>query len=99
MRVARIIFIAVLILLLGMILASSVTQTYAMESPNYQLNWLVPLSGGGGASQSANYAVHLTYGQTSIGAGESASYQANLGYWFGVLRDWWMNVHLPIVIR
>ena len=46
MRVARIFLIVLLLLLLGLILASSVSQTYAMESPNYHLDWMVPLSGG-----------------------------------------------------
>jgi hypothetical protein len=99
MRVARIFLIVLLLLFLGLILASSVRQTYAMESPNYHLDWMVPLSGGGGVSESANYAVHMTVGQTAVGSAEGTEYRANLGYWFGVLREWWTYVHLPIILR
>lgn len=96
MRIARIFLIILIFALLTLFLSNS---AQAMDSPNYQLNWFVPLSGGGGESQSANYTIHLTYGQTFVGTGVSSSYRANLGYWFGVLRDWWTHIHLPIVFR
>lgn len=99
MRVMRVFLIVLLLLLLGLMLASSITQTYAMESPNFRLDWLVPLSGGGGASESANYAVHMTVGQTAVGSAEGTAFRANMGYWFGVLRDWWTSIHLPIILR
>jgi len=70
----------------------------AMFSTNYRLDWFTPLTGGGGgAAGSANYAVNLTIGQTSIGAASSSSYQACLGYWCGTEGPW--RVYLPLVLR
>ena len=99
MHTIRLVSILSLVIILTLLLSSSAPHAYAMESPNYRMDWLVPLSGGGGVSQSANYAVHLTYGQTAVGSVDSTGYRANLGYWYGVLLDWWMHVRLPIVIR
>ena len=41
----------------------------------------------------------MTVGQTAVGSAEGTEYRANLGYWFGVLREWWTYIHLPIILR
>lgn len=70
--------------LAGLLLAGS---ALAMYSANYQLNWFVPLTGGGQTdATSASYTAKLTYGQTAIDSGVSASYRAGLGFWHGILE-------------
>jgi hypothetical protein len=65
--------------LLLFLLASSVQ---AMGSANYAIDWMIPLtSGGGGAATSAHYSVNYSIGQTSIGASQSTSYNLYLGFW------------------
>ncbi len=81
--------------LLGSLLLSGVAL--AMSSANYRLDWLVPLTGGGGGpAGSANYAVNLTVGQSAIGAAQSTNYKGCLGYWCGIAQ---YRVYLPLVLR
>lgn len=69
----------------------------AMESTNYRLDWFTPLTGGGGgAANSANYAVNLTVGQSVIGTFSGTNYSACLGYWCGEFE---CRVYLPLVLR
>lgn len=99
MKSARLLFLLLVLTLLALFLTNSVhaNRINEMASPSYRLDWLVPLSGGGGEAQSAHYAVHLTVGQTVVGTASGSNFHAKLGYWYGVLQDWW--VHLPLVIR
>jgi hypothetical protein len=70
----------------------------AMSSTNYQLDWFTPLtSGGGGAASSTNYAVNFTIGQSAIGAANSATYNAGLGFWRGVADL--ARYYLPMIFR
>jgi hypothetical protein len=71
-------------------------NTVAMWSANYRLDWFTPLTGGGGPTESANYAVNLTVGQTAIGVSSSSSYQACLGYWCGKSS---YRIYLPLVSK
>ena len=70
-------------------------STHAMSSPNYAVDWMVPLSGGGGAASSTDYAINMTVGQTAIGKASSPSYAAQMGYWYGIARE--QLVFLPMV--
>ena len=64
-----------------------VTTALAMSSANFNLDWFVPLNGGGRFElASTNYAGDLTYGQTAIRAGESNNYRAGLGFWHGIIE-------------
>ena len=74
-----------------------VSSALAMSSTNYRLDWFTPLTGGGGgASNSTNYAVNFTVGQSAIGASTSTNYGGCLGYWCGI-REY--RVFLPLVLR
>lgn len=91
----RILFIVAGLLIGSLLLTGA---ALAMDSPGYRLDWFTPLTGsGGGKAHSANYAVNLTVGQTVIGASESASYTACLGYWCG--GDVEYHIYLPLVLR
>lgn len=82
-----------LLLLLALTL---VAGAVAMKSSNYRLNWYTPgTSNGGGTSESANYVAHFTVGQTAIGQMSSANYKTDLGYWYGLLRQF--RRFLPVV--
>ncbi|MCX6024722.1 MAG: hypothetical protein NTY23_00410 [Chloroflexi bacterium] len=83
------------VVLLLLIVAANVS---AMSSTNYRLDWLTPLtSGGGGEASSASYSANVTVGQTAIGEASSASYGTGLGFWYGLLD--WFRVYLPLVLR
>jgi hypothetical protein len=85
MRQKRIILILVILACLLF-----TTSVMAMTSPNFEIGWLVPLTGGGGSvASSENYAVHLTIGQTAVGASASTNFQAGLGFWRGVGETIW----------
>ncbi len=68
----------------------------AMSSTNYRLDWLVPLTGTGGKSASANYAVSFTVGQTVIGSSASDNFRLELGYWAGIGPSF---VYLPLILK
>ena len=86
-----------ILLLLTTLLLLITANAGAMSSDNYRLDWLAPLTGGGGPAGSANYAVNLTVGQTVIGASSSASYASGLGYWYGAVVQ--NNIYLPLIQR
>ncbi len=88
-RFAVFVFLLLCILLLA-------APVLAMKSTNYALDWNTGLAGTGGSSQSQHYAIHLTVGQTAIGAQASANYAAGLGFWYGRLID---NIFFVPVIR
>ncbi len=51
---------------------------------DYQVDWYVVASGGG-HSQSANFGVEGTLGQTVIGRSTSANYLVDAGFWWGTV--------------
>lgn len=76
-----------------------VSSALAMSSTNYRLDWFTPLtSGGGGAAESANYAVNLAVGQTAIDASSSANYGVGLGFWHGAVEAEY-RIYLPLIVR
>ena len=90
MKSKRIVALSVALVLV--LLASA--GALAMSSLNYQLDWFVPLSGGGGGpSSSDHYAANFTIGQTAAGASSNANYQAGLGYWYGIEVEY--HIFLP----
>jgi hypothetical protein len=84
----------ILILIAFLLLVGSAV---AMDSANYKLEWFTPLTGGGGAASSTNYAVNLTVGQSAIGVSSSTSYEGCLGYWCESATG--HTVYLPLVLR
>ncbi len=73
-----------------------VSAACAMSSTNYRLDWLIPLTGGGGGTaSSAHYTVNLTVGQTVIGSSSSSNYEIGLGYWYGVSLGG--RLYLPLI--
>jgi hypothetical protein len=87
---------AVIVALLCFLLLAN--GALAMSSTNYRLDWIVPLtSGGGGHSSSAHYAVDLTIGQTAVGTSSSTHYNAALGYWYGIVQQF--RLYLPLILR
>jgi len=83
-----------LVILLSIFLVIGVQ---AMSSANYQINWLVPLSGGGGQGSSAEYSANITIGQSVIGRSNSPNYAASLGYWVESPPSW--TLFLPIATK
>lgn len=84
----------VIVMVIVMLLLTSGVQ--AQGSLNYRLDWLVPLSGGGGESISPHYTVNLTIGQVAIGSSSSPGYQACLGFWCGIDDHY---LYLPRLVR
>ncbi len=79
-----------------------VGSALAMSSTNYRLDWFTLLNTGGGrASDSTNYAINYTIGQTAIYASSSANYEARLGYWFGAggADGARYRIYIPLVLR
>ena len=75
--------ILLITLLLALLL---VTTVQAMSSANYSLDWLVPLTGGGGGTAaSANFEASYTIGQIVIGHSASTQYSLGMGFWQGLL--------------
>jgi hypothetical protein len=59
----------------------------ATQQPSAAAAFQIPcqsVNGGGGPMSSANYSVNSSAGQSTIGFSSSASYQAGIGYWYGV---------------
>jgi hypothetical protein len=85
----------ILTLVLLLLLVSSVQ---AMNSANFALDWMIPLtSGGGGAVASSNYAIQYSVGQSAIGETDSTNYGTNMGYWqnfITYLRTW-----VPVIFK
>jgi hypothetical protein len=89
-KLALLLVVVVLLLLAG--------HALAMSSANYKIDWMVPLTGGGGGeANSANYKVNLTVGQTVIGSASSANYGACLGYWCGTSVQY--QLFLPLTLK
>lgn len=88
-RLAILLVVVVLLLVAG--------SALAMSSANYSIEWMVPLTGGGGEASSANYKINLTVGQTVIGSASSANYRACLGYWCGTEGTY--QLFLPLTVK
>lgn len=93
MQRVRIVLLLVLIACLVM-----TVSTQAMSSPHYALDWMVPLSGGGGEAASAHYAVNVTMGQTAVGSAASDHYAGTLGYWYEIAGGAKL-IYLPVAIK
>jgi hypothetical protein len=77
-------------------------KALAMDSTNYRLDWFIPLTGGGGAANSANYAINFAAGQSASGTSYSASYGGCLGYWCArgpAAAPGSYAIYLPLVLR
>ena len=87
-----------LILLLGLLLVNAVQ---AGSSASYALDWMIPLtSGGGGQAESANYAFNYSLGQTSIGSMASTGYGLKLGFWQEFIQSLAnLFVWLPVILK
>lgn len=84
--------------MLGLVLCLLLTiGVQAMSSENYQLNWLVPLSGGGGSASSAHYSMDITIGQSVIGPAGSENYDVQLGFWQKTAITW--ALFLPAITK
>ena len=89
------IFLVVLVSSLVVLLAVSIA--WAQSSTSFDLSWYV-LAGGGSKADSAAYAMNGTLGQGIVALSDSASFQMQSGYWYGV----WLPKHrayLPLVVR
>lgn len=90
--------VLLLVLLLGILL---VNVAQAGSSASYRLDWMIPLtSGGGGKTASASYTLNYSVGQTSLGTMASTDYGVKLGFWqeFGQslvkIFNW-----LPVILK
>ncbi|OGO35086.1 MAG: hypothetical protein A2W35_11365 [Chloroflexi bacterium RBG_16_57_11] len=87
--------IILLTLVVSLLLAPA---AQAMSSDNYALDWMVPLtSGGGGSAVSIHYAANYSVGQTSVGEASSVSYAVRLGFWQHFVDS--IRLWLPVVFR
>lgn len=85
-------------LLLALVLVLALTSAArAMSSGNFEVGWLVPLSGGGGASSSTSYELNVTVGQTGGQSSTSAGYVVILGFWSLSVQD--TPVFMPFIKR
>lgn len=88
---------SMLLALLALLLLFLVSNALAMRSDNYWLDWYVVLTGGGGGpTESTNYAANFTIGQAARGLSSSTNYAAGLGYWYGNVA---YRVYLPLTLR
>jgi hypothetical protein len=87
---------ATIFLILAALLLSA-GSALAMSSPNYRMDWFIPVTGSGGVANSVNYAAASTVGQIVIGDSASGQYTAGFGYWNGVPYLW--RNFLPILMK
>ena len=87
---------AILLILLFLLLLATGAQ--AMNSANFAIDWMIPLtSGGGGAAASSNYAIQYSVGQSVVGESDSTNYATNMGFWqnfITYLRTW-----VPVILK
>ena len=85
------------VLVLGLCLAMA-ESVLAMNSTNYRVDWLVPLtSGGGGPANTSLYSANVTLGQTTAGTAGSTNYKLCAGYWCGIPSQFLLR--LPVIQR
>ena len=89
---------AILLTLTGILVLVSGVFVLAMSSTNYRMDWFVVLTGGGGGpTDSTNYAGNYTIGQTARGASSSTNYAIGLGYWYGIDVEY--RIYLPLTVK
>jgi hypothetical protein len=87
---------AILLTLVLILLLVSTAQ--AMSSSNYALDWMIPLtSGGGGQAASTNYAINLSIGQTVVGDSQSTNFNTHLGFWQNFML--YLHQWLPAIFK
>jgi hypothetical protein len=87
---------AILLSLLLILWFASTTQ--AMSLLNYSLDWMIPLtSGGGGDVTSTNYAINYSVGQTAIGDSQSTNFNTQLGFRQTVM--YYLHQWLPAIFK
>lgn len=87
---------AILLTLVLFLLLAQAAQ--AMSSTNYALDWMIPLtSGGGGRAVSDHHIVNYSVGQTTVGQAHSANFAVRMGFWQRFMRS--MRLLLPIIIK
>lgn len=70
----------------------------AMSSENYALDWMIPLTSGGGAhASSSHYRIDYSVGQTTVGQANSANFATRLGFWQRFAQ--YMHLWLPSIFR
>jgi hypothetical protein len=80
------------LLTIGLILLVTTGIVFAMESPNYILDWFTPLdSNGGGFTMSSHNSLNFTIGQISGFTPEIC-----LGYWCGPFQPGGTLIFLPL---
>lgn len=85
---------AILLSLLLTLVFTAAAQ--AMSSTNFSLDWMIPLtSGGGGDATSTHYSIAYSVGQTVVGEQTSTHYTTRLGFWQVFLR----YIRLPIILK
>ena len=91
-----------LILLILIALLGPVGNGYAMSSTSFRLDWFIPLTAGGvGSSQSPQYALKFTLGQTVVGPASNDRFKAGLGFWYGAIEGVIQpfRLYLPLIER
>lgn len=68
---------------------------HAMASTNFRLDWFAPLTASGGASASTSFKMDISIGQTVSVTSASSSYQAQMGYWAGIIDPY--AIRLPLI--
>lgn len=86
-----------LIAFLLVLLLAVTLPARAMQSTTYKLDWLVPLTGGGGSASSTHYNAHITIGQSVIGVENSTNSGACIGFWCGAGGEYY--IMLPLITR
>jgi len=90
----RIMFVTLIIVLCLIFVGSAV----AASSDNYRIDWVIPMTGGGGGtSSSANYTASFTVGQSAVGTTESGNYQACTGFWCDLFG--FFKIYLPLILK
>lgn len=90
---------AIPLLLLLVLLLVNVAQ--AGSSASYALDWMVPLtSGGGGKTASASYTLNYSVGQSVLGTMTSTGYGMRLGFWQAFMQNL-ANVFIwmPVILK
>ena len=87
--------VIILTMVLLLLLVSSVQ---AMNSANYAIDWMIPLtSGGGGTIASSNYAIQYSVGQSAVGVSDSTHYATNMGFWQNFITN--LRTWVPIIYK
>lgn len=90
---------AIFLILLLLLLLVNAAQ--AGSSASYALDWMVPLTGGGGGrAASASYIANITVGQTSLGEPASTHNGIHLGFWQAFIQSFTNHfIWLPVLLK